>query len=706
MNARLLPTLAAAAALLLLDGCTAGSFSNLPPPSLESGADGHVLALPIEGGILNLDGIYYETADGRVTLPSEIPGTTTGGSLAGTVSMADGRTVTVAVRRDAGGNYNLRLSAVPEEGILRWGFGIESPANEYFTGVMERVVDGPQQASWRPGISEAMNLRGQRIEMLVKPTTSIYAPFFISSRHYGVFFETNWPGLYDFAQEDPSRVAIQNDGPSLDFKVYVGDTPADIVKAHALEAGPPVLPPLWAYRPWRWRDEHNHRETYYDGTPVTGPFNSEVMEDVLMMDAFGIPLGVYWIDRPWGPGRIGYDDFDIDPDRLPNFRPMVDWLNSRDVKTLLWIGPFVNGNMAEEILARGYNLPGSNPTSNGQNYPLVDFSNPAAKAYWQTGVEKLINLGVVGFKLDRSEENIPADGPFTRFDGVSIRENRNEYPALYAQAVGEVAKRMLGDDFIVMPRAAYTGSSSVSVFWGGDIGGTPEGLRASIIAVQRSAVMGYPNWGSDTGGYGQQTMNHDLYMRWLAFSCFTPIMEVGPTRNVGFWNLPREPSYDADVIAAWRLYARLHDRLAEYSLDQARIATQTGLPIVRPLFLVDPGSPEAWTNWWTYQYGNDLLVSPVWELDRREQQVYLPAGSRWRDAWHPENVYEGGRTITVSAELYQMPLFVRDGASVASVLGDLGREWQESAALAQARPDLRTGDAAIRAWFQQNAATP
>ncbi len=67
------------------------------------------------------------------------------------------------------------------------------------------------------------------------------------------------------------------------------------MKAHALEAGPPILPPKWTFLPWRWRDEHRHRETYYDGTAVTGPFNSEVMEDLLMMKAFGIPCGLYWV---------------------------------------------------------------------------------------------------------------------------------------------------------------------------------------------------------------------------------------------------------------------------------------------------------------------------------------------------------------------------------------------------------------------------
>src|ERR1041385_4554522 len=183
-----------------------------------------------------------------------------------------------------------------------------------------------------------------------------------------------------------------------------------------------------------------------------------------------------------------------------------------------------------------------------------------------------------------------------------------------------------------MPRAAYTGSSAYGVFWGGDIGGTQEGLRASIIAVQRSAVMGYSNWGSDTCGYNQQLMEQEVCSRWLAFSAFTPIMEVGPTRNVAFWNAPREPSYDSVLIATWRLYARLHQRLADYTDRWATQAHRTGLPIVRPLFLVDPSHPDAWSNWWTYEYGPDLVVSPIWEKGQRTQRVYLPAGSRWRDA--------------------------------------------------------------------------
>jgi alpha-glucosidase (family GH31 glycosyl hydrolase) len=611
--------------------------------------------------------------------------------------MADGRIVSIAVeprRKD----FNISLRAQPDSDILKWGFEVDTGKDEYYTGLMERVVDGPQRASWAPGLSAAMDLRGQKVDMIVKPTTSVYAPFYLSSRGYAVFVLGNWPGFFDFAASNPRRVKIQFEGPSFKMKVYTSADPATLVKAHALDAGPPFMPPKWMFTPWRWRDEHTQRPTYYDGTPVTGPFNSEVMEDVLMMKAYGIPNGVYWIDRPWGPGKPwGYDDFDIDENRLPNFAEMVKWLEGQQMKTVLWIAPFFQGKMAKEAHAKGYTLAGQVRPITGNNYPMVDLTNPAAKAYWQEGIAKLLKLGVAGFKLDRAEENIPESGPYKVFDGRTIRENRNAYPAMYVKAVYDVARKYRGADFFLMPRAAYTGSSPYAVFWGGDIGGTQEGLRASIIAMQRSAVMGYPNWGSDICGYNQQLMEQEVCGRWLAFGALSPIMEVGPTRNVGFWNLPREPSYDTELIAIWRLYARLHQRLIDYSFAHAQEASKTGMPIVRPLFLVDPKSPEAWKNWWTYLYGRDILVSPIWEKGKRTQEVYLPSGHKWRDAWNPGRAYQGGRTISVKAELHQLPLFVRVGSSVK--LGDLHQEWKESHAIAERKPDLKSLDAELKAWW-------
>ena len=301
-----------------------------------------------KGSGLTVDGLFYETAKGRVALPTSLTAKTDkSGRISGQAKMPDGRTVRLSVmpNRD---NFEVTISAIPNDGILKWGLSIDALPDEYLTGLMERTVDGPQQASWAPGITQALDLRGQRVEMIVKPTTSVYAPFYLSSRGYGVLTKGDWPGVYDLAATDPKRVQIVFEGPKFELKIYTSKNPSDIVKQHSMDVGTPILPPKWMFTPWRWRDEHTERTTYYDGTPVAGPFNSEIMEDVLMMHAYGIENGVYWIDRPWGPGKMGYDDFDIDEKRLPNFDVMVKYLEAHDQKTVLWIAPFFQGKMVDE----------------------------------------------------------------------------------------------------------------------------------------------------------------------------------------------------------------------------------------------------------------------------------------------------------------------------------------------------------------------
>ena len=639
--------------------------------------------------------IFLETKQGKLYLkdtPSNISAQEN--SYTAVWSFDKGKTVTVSFVKDKD-SYHIDLKAAGYNDILKWGFSVGASGDEYFTGLMERTVDGKQELSWEPGIKAAMNLRGQVATMIVTPSLGLYCPFYISSRNYSLFVEGTWPGVYDFCKSTPNLVQITFEGPSVSMILNTAKGPAEVVKAHSLNVGPTIVPPRWIFGPWRWRNTHTHRKTYYDGTPAIAPYNSEVVEDILMMKAFDIPMSIYWVDRPWAIGPDGYSDFEWDPNRFPNATEMIGWVNNKNIRFALWIAPWVMGDMAKEAVEKGYGVKGQGELRDKLPRTLIDFTNPVAVEWWQNkGIAKVLNQGVCGFKMDRAEEeDVPNDYKNKTLDGRTSREWHNDYPVMYAKAAYDICKKIRGDDFVLMPRAGYTNGSRYAAFWGGDIGNLhgnekarPEALRCAIIALQRSAIIGFPIWGSDTGGYIDELIDHEVTARWLAFSCFCPIMEVGPTEDRGLWDLKEEPHYDTQLIAIWRLYSKIHEKLSNYSFKLAKEASKTGMPIARPLFLLYPEQQQAWNDWQSYMYGPDILVSAVWEKGKTQHSLYLPAGEKWVDAWDKKKIYAGGQTITVDAPVYKMPIFIRQGCAIK--LGDLNAIYNESLKIAAKKPDL------------------
>jgi len=687
---------AALSALAVLAGCRPQAESNdwyietgMQPLSFSltqsDGGPGPVLDGGEHGALFYVSGRDTHYVSGPVDIDSDELD-----SYEASHSTTDGRIANVTLRRGTAGTMQLRFTVTPDSGIDRKGIMIEAREGEAYYGLMERVVDGRQDRSWEPGIEEALDLRGQELTMFVKPTLSIYEPFYVSSEGYGVFVEGTWPGEYDMAASDPVRVSFSFEGPELSVRFIQGPEPAAVVERFHEVAGRPFLPPRWAFSVYHWRDDHGNPDTLYDGTRNTGPYNAMLTEDMLMLEALEIPFGVYWVDRPWATGLYGYDDFKWDPERFPQAERMLDWIQRKEKRFLLWIAPWLMGDMLEVAEERGFLIPGSryvNPENPAEVRQLLDFSNPDAVEWWGVYLATVIDDGVDAFKLDRSEELMPDSREIVLHSGNTAREEHNRYPLRYIRGAFEQARQHRGDEnFLMMPRAAYTGSQQYGAFWGGDIATGPWGLRAALIAVQRSAFMGFPVWGSDTGGYWGdfELYTHENMARWLAFSCFTPIMEVGPVWNRALWDMPKEPAYDPALIATYRLYATIHTRLIDYSYNQARIASEQGTPIVRPMAMAFPGDEQAAAEWDQYLYGPDILVGVIWQNDVREHTVYLPDGE-WRDAWTGE-IFEGPQEVALETPRYKIPVFVRADSDLD--LGDLEGLYRESLEIAEERPDL------------------
>jgi len=349
--------------------------------------------------------------------------------------------------------------------------------------------------------------------------------------------------------------------------------------------------------------------------------------------------------------------------------------------------------MLPEAQAKGYLTTAEFPSQPGAG--LIDLSNPEAEAWWQDALGVRIADGLAGFKCDRGEEKEP-DGLVVTgsyHDGTSFREGRNVNPVWYARAVRGALDRAGAAESVTIFRTAWAGSQRYAMIWAGDTDASEWGLRSAIIGLLRSAAMAFPLWGSDTCGYsGNPT--HETCMRWLAFSAFTPLMEVGPTYSFAPWAWPEAGGkpYDESLIAAWILYARLHDDLRDYSYAQARKAHVDGTMFVRPLVFSYPERPEYRDVFDEYLYGPDILVAPVWRNGVTRRDVHVPPGA-WLDAWTRVRV-TGPQVVSVDTPEHLIPVFVRDGSGID--LGDLPARWEAALETARTPPDLASLAAGVK----------
>ena len=107
-------------------------------------------------------------------------------------------------------------------------------------------------------------------------------------------------------------------------------------------------------------------------------------------------------------------------------------------------------------------------------------------------------------------------------------------------------------------------------------------------------------------------------------------------------------------------YMKLREALRDYTRELMKEAHEKGAPVMRPLFYEFQKDDKVWDIKDEYLYGPDLLVAPILYEGAASSEVYLPEGSKWTDA-STGDIFEGGQTIHVEAQLSTISLFLRDG---------------------------------------------
>jgi hypothetical protein len=178
------------------------------------------------------------------------------------------------------------------------------------------------------------------------------------------------------------------------------------------------------------------------------------------------------------------------------------------------------------------------------------------------------------------------------------------------------------------------------------------------FTTAEGAGIGMPYVSHDIGSFQGGELPSDLYVRWVQFGAFQPILRLHSDHGERLpWEYPRR----AHRIAAG--FLRLRESLIPYLYTAARESYDTGLPMARPMYLHWPGANSAYRFDSEYMLGDELLVAPVTQPGQRAaKRVWFPPGE-WVDVFTGA-VHRGPQTQRMSVPLDRMPVFARAGSIV------------------------------------------
>ncbi|HEY6638448.1 MAG TPA: glycoside hydrolase family 31 protein [Solirubrobacterales bacterium] len=494
-------------------------------------------------------------------------------------------------------------------------------------------------------------------------------PWLLSSAGWAAWIETSGPGVEVDLSDDQVSVSVRTASGPLRLHLFAGPTPAARLRAFLRATGLPALLPEWAYGHWKSRDVYEHQD--------------DVEDDWRGYRENDLPLDAIVIDSPW---ETQYNTWRFNPHQFPDAPGLIQGMREDGVRTVVWVTPWVNlesvdgqrppdaeserlhaqpaENYAEGADAGHYVRTASDEPYVGRWWmgtgSIVDFTSPAARDWWRGLSRGVFELGVEGVKADDGEGYyFPPD---TRLaDGRTGAEAAWEYGRLYRETTQEALDAVHGEgQGVVFGRSGWTGQQATGMLWGGDQASDFWSLRALLTSLLTCAATGFSNLSPDVGGYRGRRLAErcepELLVRWAQLGALSPLMQAHGRFQQEAW------TYDANVLQFYREAVLLHERLVPYIRGAALTAARTGLPIMRPLCLIDPEDPEGWTIAHSYFFGPSFWVAPVLEEGATERRTYLPRGD-WI-CWSTGERTEGGRWIDAEAPLGRIPLWVRAGSLI------------------------------------------
>ena len=529
----------------------------------------------------------------------------------------------------------------------------EPYADEHFFGL------GQEQ-------NDVFDLKGSTSQLIHRNTKSSI-PFVYSSRGYGFLWNNPSVGRCELTHNHTLWEASSTK--QIDYLVIAGDTPADVMHKYADLTGHAPKFPSWASGFWQSRLRYERQE--------------DVLRVAKEYVRRGIPLSAIVIDFFHWPEQ---GEWKFDSRYWPDPEALSKELAELGIRPIVSIWPTINPNSENyrhmddrNMLVRTQRgLYGVFPFHGHQTY--IDPTNPKTREFvWSRIRQNYYSRGFKNYWLDEAEPEIrPVHLDNLRFHAGNGEEVGLLYPFYYAKLFHDGLMSENQEEIILLIRAGWIGIQRFgALVWSGDIPSTFEALRMSVKTGLNMAMCGIPWWNSDIGGFwGGDTQSEyfrELIVRWFQFGVFCPVMRLhGARRRTENQGKPdpalKEPSggeneiwsFGDQVYPILRNLIGLRERLRPYIHRRMDIASETGAPLMRPMFFEYPDDEVCYTLDDQYMFGEDILFAPIVKQGQTQREVYLPEGE-WVNV-NDGKVYKGPASVYASAEIDEFIAFVKKGS--------------------------------------------
>lgn len=534
-----------------------------------------------------------------------------------------------------------------------------------------------------------MSQRNQTLKM-VQDNRETIVPFIISNKNYGLYWDNYSPTTFVDTQAETSFESEVGD--CIDYYFMAGNN-ADGVIANMRElTGRAPMMPYWTYGFWQSKERYKSQD--------------ETVSVIKRYRKLGVPIdGVIQDWQYWGDNYHWNAMEFINPE-FPNPKDMIDKIHDLNAHIIIscWASFGPKTEPYTTLEAKGMLMDFTTWPESGKDgwppnmdYPsgvrVYDAYNPEARnIYWNKLNTEIFSLGMDGWWLDSSEPDhlrIKEEDYWNKTHLGSFRRVRNAFPLMHVGGVASHQKETSEEKRVfILTRSGFAGQQRYGAnSWSGDVVSDWTSLRQQISAGLNFSLTGIPHWNSDIGGFFvwnfpggcHNKAYHELYVRWMQFGAFCPMMRShGTDTPRELWHYGKEGDWTYDAL---KKMIELRYNMLPYIYSTSWDVTNNHSSMMRALMMDFSNDPNALDVDNQYMFGKNILVCPVTEpmyvdfhkdgskyyakgedfSEAKSSEVYLPAGTQWYDFWTGE-LLDGSQKVMREAPIDILPLYVRAGA--------------------------------------------